>query len=445
MLELSGKRVIVVGLGVSGIAAVRLCLSKGAVVTATDSRPLSELSHELRALPITMCAGGHEGVAFDSADLVVVSPGVPPLVQLQQAERQGVPVIGELDLGARFVEAPLIAVGGTNGKSTVTTLLAQMFAQAQDRVFSGGNLGTPLAQAAQEKWDLLVVEVSSFQLERAPCFHPRVALLLNITEDHLDRYPDFAGYAAAKGNAFLLQGTGDFAVIPVGDRLCEQQARRGLGRILTFGTGGDYAHDRRSIVERDTGERFSFEDSRLFGEHNALNVAACVAAARALGLGKTAIESALRQFVPLPHRMAFVDEIGGVRFYDDSKGTNVGASVSALQGLQETRGVLIAGGRDKLGDYTPLAEALAKKGRAVVVLGEAADRIAQATQGVLPTLRVRDLEQAVRVAFEQAISGDAVLLSPACASFDMFKSYADRGEQFVAAVRRLQGSGGRLA
>ena len=157
MLELSGKRVIVVGLGVSGIAAVRLCLSRGAVVTATDSRPLSELSDDLRSLPVTMCVGGHEGVAFDTADLIVVSPGVPPLLQLQKAERQGVPVIGELDLGARFVAAPLIAVGGTNGKSTVTTLLAQMFAQVNDRVFSGGNLGTPLAQVAQEKWDLMVV------------------------------------------------------------------------------------------------------------------------------------------------------------------------------------------------------------------------------------------------------------------------------------------------
>ena len=445
MLELSGKRVIVVGLGVSGIAAVRLCLSRGAVVTATDSRPLSELSDEIRSLPVTVCAGGHEGVAFDIADLIVVSPGVPPLAQLQQAESQGVPVIGELDLGARFVEAPLIAVGGTNGKSTVTTLLAQMFAQVEDRVFSGGNLGTPLAQAAQGKWDLMVVEVSSFQLERAPCFHPRVALLLNITEDHLDRYPDFAAYAEAKGNAFLLQEAGDFAVIPLGDRLCEQQARRGLGQILTFGTGGDYAHEGRSVIERSTGERFSFEESRLFGEHNALNVAACVAAAWALGLSKIAIESALQQFVPLPHRMAYVGEIAGVRFYDDSKGTNVGASVSALQGLQEARGVLIAGGRDKLGDYAPLAQALAKKGRAVVVLGEAANRIAAATQEVLPTLQVRDLEQAVRVAFEQAVSGDAVLLSPACASFDMFKSYADRGEQFVAAVHRLQGVKGRLA
>lgn len=444
-MELAAKNVIVVGLGVSGIAAVRLCLSNGARVTATDSRPASELSEELQKLPITVRAGGHAGITFERADLIVVSPGVPQLAPLQQAERAGVPVIGELELGSRFIQAPIVAVGGTNGKSTVTTLLAQMFAQEKERVFSGGNLGTPLSQAALQQWDVMVVEVSSFQLERAPTFHPRVALLLNITDDHLDRYPNFDAYASAKGNVFLRQTSADFAIIPAGDPKCERQARRGHGKFVTFGHGGDYAHQGRSIIERVTGERFGFEDSRLHGEHNALNVAACVAAARAMGLGKAAIEKALRDYQPLPHRMAYVAEIDGVRFYDDSKGTNVGASVSALQGLQEPRGVLIAGGRDKLGDYTPLANALAKKGRAVVVLGEAAERIAEATRDVLPTLHVTDLNQAVQVAFERAEPGDAVLLSPACSSFDMFKSYSERGEHFVAAVERLQRSGGRTA
>jgi UDP-N-acetylmuramoylalanine--D-glutamate ligase len=444
-MDLSGRNVIVVGLGVSGVAAARLCLAKGAAVTATDSRPASELSDAIRHLPVTLCAGGHEGVAFERADLIVVSPGVPELAQLQSAQRSGVPVIGELELGARFIDAPMVAVGGTNGKSTVTTLLAQMFEQEIGRVFSGGNLGTPLSQAALQTWDLMVVEVSSFQLERAPTFHPRVALLLNVTDDHLDRYPDFSAYADAKGNAFLQQTSDDYAVIPANDPLCEKQARRGRGRILTFGAAGDYAHLGRCIVERTTGEHFSFEESRLHGEHNALNVAACVAAARAMGLGRASIERALKNYQPLPHRMAYVGEIGGVRFYDDSKGTNVGAAVSALNGLQEPRGVLIAGGRDKLGDYAPLAQALAKKGRAVIVLGEAANRIAAATRELLPTLHVTSLEQAVRVAFEQACPGDAVLLSPACSSFDMFKSYSERGEQFVAAVKRLETSGGRSA
>jgi UDP-N-acetylmuramoylalanine--D-glutamate ligase len=444
-MQLVGKTVVVVGLGVSGMAAVRLCASRGANVIATDSRPLAQLSEPARTLPAKLCAGGHESVPFVEAELIVVSPGVPPLKQLQEAERVGVPVIGELELGARFATAPIIAVGGTNGKSTVTTLLAQMFAQSRPRVFSGGNLGTPLTQAVTEPWDIMVVEVSSFQLERAPTFHPRVALLLNVTDDHLDRYDDFAAYARAKGNAFLQQGPDDFAVVPVGDATCEQQARRGSGHVLTFGAGGDYSYEGRTIVERATGARFSFEGSRLFGLHNAMNVAACVAAARALGLGHLEIEGALREYVPLPHRMAYVTEIGGVRFYDDSKGTNVGASVAALNGLQESRGVLIAGGRDKLGDYTPLAHALADKGRAVIVLGEAAERIAQATTHVLPTFRVDTLEAAVRVGFAQAKPGDAVLLSPACSSFDMFSSYAERGDRFVAAVRQLQNAEGDKA
>ena len=440
-MELGGKSVVIVGLGASGLAAGRLCLSKGATVVATDSRPLSELSDQVRDLPCQIRAGGHDQVAFEAADLIVVSPGVPQLPELQRAEQLGIPVIGELDLAARFADAPIIAVGGTNGKSTVTTLLAQMFSQEMSKVFSGGNLGTPLAAAVPAIWDLMIVEVSSFQMERAPCFHPRVAVLLNITEDHMDRYQSFAAYAQAKGNMFPRQTPQDFAVIPAGDERCRQQAERGLARQITFGPDGDYAVRGQSIVERVTGERFVFERSQLHGIHNALNVAACVAAARPLGLSKLAIEHAVAEFVPLPHRMAFVAEINGVRFYDDSKGTNVGASVSALLGLQESRGVLIAGGRDKWGDYDPLARALERKGRAVVLLGEAAHRIAEATRELLPTVFVNDLRQAVREAYAHAQPGDAVLLSPACASFDMFKSYSDRGDQFVAAVMQLQAQG----
>ncbi len=440
-MELAGKQIVIVGLGASGIAAARLCLSKGAIVTGTDSRALVELSDEVRSLPIRLFAGGHRGVELKLADLVVVSPGVPQLPELQRAEQLGIPIIGELELAARFTDAPMIAVGGTNGKSTVTTLLAQMFSSEKAHVFSGGNLGTPLSQAATEHWDLMVVEVSSFQLERASSFHPRVAILLNITEDHLDRYANFDAYANAKGNVFVCQDANDFAVIPAGDQRCERQARRGSARVITFGVDGNYVPDGRCVVERETGERFNFESCRLFGAHNALNVAACVAAARALNLGKEVIEQALAKYFPLPHRMAYVAEIGGVRFYDDSKGTNVGASVSALQGLQESRGVLIAGGRDKLGDYGPLARALVQKGRAVVLMGEAALRIAEFTRDLLPTVLVDNLKEAVEVAFEHAKRGDAVLLSPACASFDMFKSYSDRGEQYVAAVRRLQERG----
>ncbi len=436
-MDLSGKKVIVVGLGKSGVAAARFCLARGAKVTGTDTSPASKLSEEARALPMQLVAGGHAGVDFTGADLIVVSPGVPPLAELDRATQAGVEVIGELDLAARFCSSPMIAVGGTNGKSTVTTLLAAMLAQKFPRVFSGGNLGQPLAEAVEKSWDALVVEVSSFQLERAPKFHPTVSILLNITEDHLDRYPNFQAYADAKGNAFVLQDSNDFAVIPANDERCASQAKRGKAAILTFGENGDYQAKGRSILETKTGTSFSFETSRLFGLHNAYNIAACIAAARAFGVDAPSIERALSIYVPLAHRMAFVGDVNGVRFYDDSKGTNVGASVTALLGLAETKGVLIAGGRDKLGDYAPLVDALRTKGRALVVIGEAADRISQAAAGVVPISRAPTLEGAVNVAMNYAKPGDAVLLSPACSSFDMFSGYAERGDKFVAAVRQL--------
>ena len=439
-MELAGKQVIIVGLGRSGVAAAQLCLSRGAQVTGTDRSAKTKLCDAARNLPIDLVVGSHQGIAFDSADLIIVSPGVPDFPELARAQQAGVQVIGELELAARHCNGPIVAVGGTNGKSTVTSLLASMFANDNLRVFSGGNLGAPLSEAVGSIWDVLVVEVSSFQLERAPSFHPKISILLNVTEDHLDRYPSFNAYADAKGNAFLRQEPGDTAVIPRGDELCEKQARRGRGRIVTFGNGGDFDVDARCIVEKATGECFDFRASRLFGTHNARNVAASIAAGRAMGLSRAAIERALLEFIPLPHRMAYVGAIQGVRFYDDSKGTNVGASVTALSGLEEERGVLIAGGRDKLGDYTPLAEALKIKGRALVVLGEAGDRIAEATEGIVPILRVSNLQQAVNVAMQHAHPGDAVLLSPACSSFDMFSGYVERGEKFVAAVLQLQES-----
>lgn len=441
-MQLRGKKVVVVGLGKSGVAAARLCIAQGATVTGTDMSPLQKLSDAARSLPMTLVAGGHAGVDFESSDVVVVSPGVPPLPELERATNAGVEVIGELELAARFCSRPIVAVGGTNGKSTVTTLLASMLSERFSRVFSGGNLGEPLADAVSQPWDVLVVEVSSFQLERATEFHPKLSILLNITEDHLDRYPDFQAYADAKGNAFVRQTENDFAITPAGDSQCAAQARRGRAVNITFGGNGDYRVDGRRIVEWSTGEAFSFETSRLFGLHNAHNIAACIAAARTFGVNKSSIERSLANYAPLAHRMAFVGDVGGIRFYDDSKGTNVGASVTALLGLAEVKGVLIAGGRDKFGDYAPLVDALRTKGRALVVLGEAAERIANAASGVVPTFRAVSLEQAVDVAMQHAEPGDAILLSPACSSFDMFSGYAERGDKFVAAVKALATSKG---
>jgi len=436
-MQLSGKRVVVVGLGKSGIAAAKLCLARGARVTGTDSASLDKISPEAKALGIELVLGGHADAKLETANLVVVSPGVPNLPELTRAELAGVEVIGELELASRFIEAPIVAIGGTNGKSTTTTLVGDMFNAGGLKTFVGGNLGTPSAEAVDPSYDVVVFEVSSFQLERVPSFQPRVSVLLNITEDHLDRYPSFWAYAEAKGNAFAQQTPDDFAIIPEADSDCMRQAGRGRAKILSFGSYGDYVVSGRTVTETRTGELFDLESSALHGRHNIENAAAAIAAVRSLDLDVAAIRKALALFRPLPHRMARVASFAGVNFYDDSKGTNVGASVTALRGLAEARGVLIAGGRDKQGDYEPLVSALEDKGRAVVVLGEAADRIAAAVGSRVPLLRASTMDDAVNKAFSRAKPGDAVLLSPACSSFDMFQSYADRGDQFVSAVQRL--------
>jgi len=441
-MNLRGKKVVVVGLGESGVAAALLCLSQGAAVIATDAAPAERLSAPARGLAAQgaeLSVGGHEARIFQGADVVVVSPGVPPLAAVDAAARAGALVIGELELGARFVEAPIVAIGGTNGKSTTTALVHKMMVEAGQKAFVGANFGVPLSRACLEKFDVLVLEVSSFQMERAPTFRPRVAALLNVTEDHLDRYPSFAAYAAAKGNMFVNQTDADVAVVPKGDLVSSREAQRGEGRIVTFGPGGDVSVDERrgAFVDRLRGEVYPLSLLRLLGAHNRLNVCAAIACAAEAGAKSNAITSALGAFEGLAHRTALVAEVAGVRYYDDSKGTNVGASVAALRGLAEERVVLIAGGRDKLGAYEPLIRELSQKGRAVVLIGEAADRIAAAARGAVETIRAGSMEEAVRAARAAARPGDAVLLSPACSSFDMFRDYKDRGDAFVRAVRAL--------
>jgi UDP-N-acetylmuramoylalanine--D-glutamate ligase len=439
-MELTGKNVIVVGLGKSGVAAAKLCLARGAKVIGTDSAPAEKLSEDARALGTELVLGGHAGVDFKRANLIVVSPGVPDFPELTAAELSGVEVIGELELATRFIDAPIVAIGGTNGKSTTTTLVGDMFVAGGLKAFVGGNLGTPTAEAVGVNYDVVVLEVSSFQMERAQLFQPRVSVLLNITEDHLDRYASFLAYAEAKGNAFANQSPDDFAIVPEGDSDCLAQAKRGKAQLLRFGSYGDYVVSGRTVTESRSGEVFDLETSALHGRHNLENAAAAIAAARALDLSPVAIRKALAQFEPLPHRMTRVVSFGGVNFYDDSKGTNVGAAVTAVRGLSEMRGVLIAGGRDKQGSYEPLVSALEDKGRAIVVIGEAAERIASAVGSRVPVSRATSMDDAVNQAFSRALPGDAVLLSPACSSFDMFKSYAERGDRFVAAALRLAAS-----
>ena len=427
--ELQGKRIVVVGLGASGVAAARLCLRRGARVVATDVKVEAALGDAARALrgEGAELAVGSDGLArakLDAADIVVVSPGVPSSAVLEAAAARGVPIWGEVELAVRSLRtpAPVVAIGGTNGKSTTTSLAGALLEAQGLRVFTGGNLGEPLADHADEAFDVIVLEVSSFQMERVDTFRPKVSVLLNVTPDHLDRYATLDAYADAKGNAFARQTPDDVAVVPEGDALCLQQARRGRARIVTF-AGLPDAYRGVPVALR--------------GRHNASNAAAAIAAVAPFGVAADTIRSVLRDFRGLPHRTALVAEIRGVPYYDDSKGTNVGASVTALMGLDEAKAVLIAGGRDKGGSYAPLVEALAQKGRAAVLLGEAADTIAAAIGTTVPVRKARTMDEAVRASAELARAGDAVLLSPACSSFDMFRDYKHRGDEFVRAVEAL--------
>lgn len=435
--ELSSQTAIVLGLGESGTAAAELLLRRGVRVIATDKNRMEHLSARARSLAAQFIVGGHTDVPWTEVDAIVVSPGVPNLAELTEAERAGVEVIGETELASRFIDVPICAVGGTNGKSTVTVLVGELLKASGRKVFLGGNLGRPACDAPDEQSDVVVLEVSSFQMERLGAFRPRVAALLNISEDHLDRYASFGSYVSAKGNCFAKQQPGDVAIYPQESAVCRAEAARGGAQLVSFGRGGDYFVDGKAVVERSSGELFDLSQAALHGRHNHENAAAAIAMARAMGVSVPEIAEGLRRFVALPHRMTLVGRCGGVSYYDDSKATNVGSAVTALCGLSEERGVLIAGGRDKWGAYDELVEALAQKGRAAVLLGEAADRLQAAIGDVVPVERVGNMEEAVAAARKWARPGDAVLLSPACSSFDMFKNYSERGERFTEAVGTL--------
>ena len=450
-IELRGKRVLVVGLGRSGVAAARLCASRGARVTVTDRRPAGELGPAASSLPteIVRELGSHRRESFLGADLIVLSPGVPEISELAAARAAGVAITGELELASRFVTSTLVAITGTNGKSTTTTLVGDMLRETGRPTFVGGNLGDPLAEAvdtpAAAPGGYCVVEASSFQLDTTQSFHPGVAVLLNVTPDHLDRYPDLAAYAASKARVFAAQQAADHAIVnlddPVAVRACEGIASRLLGfSVARPLPEGGFAEGESLVVRLPGGasERYPGNLPSLVGRHNQANALAALLASRLAGASEVQARAALAAFRPLAHRMELVAEAGGVAYYDDSKGTNVGAVVAALEGFPRPV-VLIAGGRDKGGDYAPLAAALGRVGRAAVLIGEAADKLEAALDRLLPIERAATMDAAVAVAQRLARPGDAVVLSPACSSFDMFRDYAHRAQVFRAAVDRLVG------
>jgi UDP-N-acetylmuramoylalanine--D-glutamate ligase len=450
---LAGRRVTVVGLAKSGIAAARLLRDIGADVVGVDTKPLGQLGPEVAALS---AAGvrlytGADPAAFERADLVVVSPGVPlDGPQLAPARALGLPLIGELELGWRAMEGETIAITGTNGKTTTTALTGALLSEPEQPrpVLVAGNIGTPLAAHALSFAvdGLIVAEVSSFQLETIDTFQPRVAAVLNVTPDHLDRHGSFAEYLEAKVRIFQNQTPTDCAVLNADDPATAALAGRTRAHVLWFSRRTVLAHGvfvrDGWVVARLNGhveEIAPLAEIRLRGQHNVENVLAATACALWLGLGADSIRRAIGRFRAVEHRIEFVRDLRGVQFYNDSKGTNVASTIKALESFEE-RVVLIAGGKGKGQDFAPLAETARGRVGHAVVIGEDGPKIAAALAAVgVAVSAAASMQAAIDAARAHAGRGGVVLLSPACASFDMFDNYEHRGEVFKTAVHELAG------
>ena len=444
-MELKDKNVLVIGLARTGRECARFLVGQGARVTVSDRRPDGELKDELKSLaglPIRYFLGAEERHWLSAIDCIIPSPGVPAdNALISEAAARRIPVLSEIELAYRFFRAPLVAVTGTNGKSTTTTLIGEMVKAGGRKAFIGGNLGTPFIGALSGRWDWGVLEISSFQLEWIEHFRPRVAVLLNVTEDHLDRYATFDDYRRAKERIFAAQSESDFAVLNREDPRVWTLKQKLQARVVSFGFAevrdGIYATADR-IVWRDGGREESFPLARvkIQGVHNVENMMAAVAAARLAGIAREPIQQSLENFPGLEHRLEFVREKDGVSYYNDSKGTNVGAVVKSLAGFAAPV-ILIAGGIDKGGDYGPLEEGIKRTVRRLVLFGAAKNVIARALGHLTETVIVENLAEAVRDAAAAARAGDIVLLSPACSSFDQFRNYAERGASFKQLVQGL--------
>ena len=444
-MELRDKKVLVVGLARTGIECARFLLNQGAKVSLSDLRSETDLKSEintLKGLPIDYLLGGEEPRWLEAVDLVVPSPGVPaenPL--LHEACSRGIEILSEVELAYRFSRFPIVAITGTNGKSTTTTLVGLMLKANGTQVFIGGNIGAPLIGFVGGDWEWGVVEISSFQLEWIEEFRPRVAVLLNLSEDHLDRYPDFAAYCRAKERIFENQTKKDVAILNRDDPLVWGMRQGRPARTISFGfseVGEGVFAKSEEIVWRDASseERFPLCHVKIQGVHNVENMMAAIAAAKAIGIPAQIIQQTLEEFPGLEHRLEFVREQDGVRYYNDSKGTNVGAVVKSLASFSAPV-ILLAGGVDKGGDYGVLRDGVRKTVKRLVLFGAAKEMMAKALGALTETVIVDDMEAAVRDAHQHARPGDVVLLSPACSSFDMFRNYAERGKVFRSLVQAL--------
>jgi len=447
-MDLKGKKVLVVGLARTGIAAAKFLKAKGSLVTTTEVKPgeeMKEAVQELRGMDISTEWGGHQIETFLNQDTIVVSPGVDLSIEpIQKAIKHGVRVISEIELAYHFIHVPIIAVTGTNGKTTTTLLIGEMLKEDGKKVGVGGNVGEPLVLFAdgKDQWEVLVVEISSFQLEAIEDFRPRISVLLNITEDHLDRYSSYTDYIEAKMRIFANQNSGDLAVLNRDDPIVIQFKEKVKAKKVLFSLSekldeGAFSNG-QTISLRLGGKReeYSLAKTPLKGVHNVENMMAALTTARIFGCSKKAIQAVLNRFEGLEHRLEFIREIEGVRFYNDSKGTNVGSVVKSLQSFSEPV-ILIAGGKDKNGDLGPLEELIQKRVKHLILIGEAKERMNRELGGLTDTVMAKTMEEAVLLAHQKAKAGEVVLLSPACSSFDMFKDYKERGKVFKESVFRL--------
>ena len=447
-MELHNKKTLVVGLGATGIATALFLREQGAQVTVSEKKNREDLlpaTQQLDSTGIVLETGGHQNETFLNADLIVVSPGVsletPPL---PAAAAKGVEIISEIELASRFITVPIIAVTGTNGKTTTVNLMADLFASSGKRAFLGGNVGNPLIEYVLNRnhEDYIIAEVSSFQLEGIRNFKPFISVLLNLNHDHLDRYVSYSDYIAAKARLFINQTPEDYAILNADDPEVQALVPSIRATRLSFScehevSSGIFCKDHQAYFTQGTDQtRFPLDHIHLPGNHNRHNIMASIAVGQLCGCSREAIQHTIENFRGLPHRLEWVGKIDQIGFYNDSKATNVSSTVRALEALNPPV-ILIAGGKDKGGDYQPLLPLIEQKVKTLILIGEAQEKMVQAFQNTTSLVCAETFEEAFMKSLEHATEGDTVLLSPACSSFDMFANYKERGEKFKTLVRNL--------
>jgi len=446
-MELRDKNVLVVGFERTGRAVCPFLLDRGARVRVTDRKPAEAFGDTVRPLAergVVFEMGGHRPESFLEADLIVPSPGVPPLAEIRAARAKGVPVVSEIELAFLFLRGRIVGITGSNGKSTTATLVHRMLKEAGLKARLAGNIGTPLVSFVDRSREdhVYVTEISSFQLAYTERFTPAVSVLLNVSENHIDWHGTFEDYFGAKKKLVLRQGPGDAAVLNRDDRLVWGLAAETAAAVRGFSrkrrlVRGAFVEDGWVVVRGDRTERIApVSRLPLLGAHNLENVLAAALVGRLLGVPAPSLRRSILSFRGLEHRLEDAGRVGGVRFVNDSKATTVAATLKALASFDRPV-VLILGGRGKGGDFSPLRKDVGKRVRSVVLVGEAAGQIEAALGGVVPVDRVSDYREVVRTAFARAVRGDVVLLAPACTSWDMFRDFEERGRTFKREVRRL--------